>query len=69
MAVKPESHPSPPPGMEDCEIVNIVCRNPRGSCDSTTSYKVIQKGLPNPQFRCTRCGHSQSLNLGGNFQL
>ncbi len=39
------------------------------SCDSRRAYKMSRDGSPNPMYKCVKCKHTFTVNVGGSFSL
>jgi DNA-directed RNA polymerase subunit M/transcription elongation factor TFIIS len=60
------------PGLSNSEpvekTVQLKCRNPR--CSGIEAVEVHLQGSPGQRlYRCLKCGHPWSLNVGGAVNL
>ena len=52
--------------------INLKCRNPRGGCDSLEAIEIKLETSPHHGqrlYRCAKCGHAFSLNVGGHIDI
>jgi hypothetical protein len=58
-----------PKTKEEEKPLLLACRNKRRKCDSMTATK-LDTGPGGPRmYRCTECGHTWTINVGGAVNL
>ena len=67
------------------QIVNVACRRSKSSipglmsqssadgveqhCDSRTAYKLTNRSPGVVTFKCTKCGYTWNVSIGGAFNI
>lgn len=69
MPIDPTStKPGLPPTQNEPPPVHMKCRNP--NCDSITAVEIKLQGQGSARlYRCTKCGATRSITVGGSVEL
>lgn len=48
-------------------VINLKCRNPK--CKSITATEIKIPNKSQRIYRCTKCGHTWTISVGGNIDI